>query len=58
MSMSQRDEKTTQIAQLVHTASIAPGNSGGPLYKGERVIGINVLEARGHQSNCSGTPGN
>ena len=49
MSLFQRDEKTTQIALLVHTASIAPGNSGGPLYKGERVIGINVLEARGHQ---------
>jgi S1-C subfamily serine protease len=49
MSMFRRDERTTQIALLVHTASIAPGNSGGPLYKGERVIGINVQEARGHQ---------
>ena len=49
MSMFQRDERSNQIALLVHTASIAPGNSGGPLYKDERVIGINVQEASGHQ---------
>jgi S1-C subfamily serine protease len=49
ISMFQRDERTPQVALLVHTASIAPGNSGGPLYKDERVIGINVQEARGHQ---------
>jgi len=34
---------------LVHTASIAGGNSGGPLYKDERVIGINVAGATGYQ---------
>jgi S1-C subfamily serine protease len=32
MSMFQREERTTQLALLVHTAPIAPGNSGGPLY--------------------------
>jgi S1-C subfamily serine protease len=49
MSMFQRDERTNQITHLVHTAPIAPGNSGGPLYKDDRVIGINVKGARGYQ---------
>lgn len=26
-----------------HSAPIAPGNSGGPLYRGDKVVGINVL---------------
>jgi hypothetical protein len=45
----QRDERNNEIARLVHTASIAGGNSGGPLYKDERVIGINVAGATGYQ---------
>jgi Trypsin-like peptidase domain len=45
----QREERQNEIHQLVHTAAIAPGNSGGPLYKGELVIGINTAAARGHQ---------
>ena len=49
MSMFQREERTTQVALLVHTASITPGNSGGPLYKDKQVIGINVQGARGYQ---------
>jgi hypothetical protein len=28
--------------QIRHSAAIAPGNSGGALYKGDKVIGINV----------------
>ena len=49
ISMLKRDERPNQIAQLVHTAPIAQGNSGGPLYKDDRVIGINVQVAKGYQ---------
>lgn len=30
------------VAIIRHTAAIAPGNSGGALFKGENVIGVNV----------------
>ena len=30
------------VASIVHTAPIAPGNSGGALYKGPYVIGVNA----------------
>ncbi len=48
ISMLKRDERSN-IAQVVHTASILPGNSGGPLYRGDRVIGINVQGIEGYQ---------
>lgn len=34
---------------LAHTAPIAPGNSGGPLYKGDEVIGVNTSTWKGSQ---------
>jgi S1-C subfamily serine protease len=45
----QREEKRNQVHRIVHTASIAGGNSGGPLYKDAQVVGINVAGARGYQ---------
>lgn len=35
-------DNKNEIAILKHTASIAPGNSGGPLYHDDQVVGINV----------------
>jgi hypothetical protein len=37
-----RDERDNDIVQIRHSAPIAPGNSGGALFKGEKVVGINV----------------
>jgi S1-C subfamily serine protease len=34
--------------QLRHSATIAPGNSGGALYRGEQVVGINVAGIPGY----------
>lgn len=34
--------------QIRHSATIAPGNSGGALYKGDQVIGINVAGILGY----------
>jgi hypothetical protein len=31
-----------RVDMIVHTAQIAPGNSGGALYRGDKVIGVNV----------------
>ncbi len=36
-----RNEDRKRVS-LRHTATIAPGNSGGALYKGQKVVGINV----------------
>lgn len=35
-------DKNEQVALLRHTAPIAPGSSGGALYKGDEVVGVNV----------------
>lgn len=32
-----------------HSAIIAPGNSGGPLYRGDKVVGINTLVKQAYQ---------
>ncbi len=37
-----RDEKNNDPIQIRHSAPIAPGNSGGALFKGNKVAGINV----------------
>lgn len=37
-----RDEKTGEVVAIRHSAPIAPGNSGGALYEGNNVVGINV----------------
>lgn len=31
-----------RVVNIVHTAPIAPGNSGGPLYRGSNVVGVNA----------------
>ncbi len=38
-----KNERTDGISLIRHSASIAPGNSGGALYNGNNVIGINTL---------------
>jgi len=43
-----RDKHGDKIV-IRHTAPIAPGNSGGALYKGSRVIGVNVRTWTGTQ---------
>ena len=37
-----RDERNNEPIQIRHSAPIAPGNSGGALFKGNVVVGINV----------------
>jgi hypothetical protein len=37
-----RDERDNDVVQIRHSAPIAPGNSGGALFKGNMVAGINV----------------
>jgi hypothetical protein len=37
-----RNEKDNDVVQIRHSAPIAPGNSGGALFKGNKVVGINV----------------
>ena len=43
-----RDEDN-RIAKLQHTAAITGGNSGGALYRGQEVIGVNVTTWTGTQ---------
>jgi hypothetical protein len=42
VSQVQRSQRTRSPRMLVHTAQITSGNSGGSLYKGAKVIGVNV----------------
>jgi hypothetical protein len=37
-----RDENSRELIRIRHSAAIAPGNSGGALYEGTEVIGVNV----------------
>ena len=37
-----RNERENDVVQIRHSAPIAPGNSGGALFKGNMVVGINV----------------
>jgi len=37
-----RSEKDNDLVQIRHSAPIAPGNSGGALFKENKVVGINV----------------
>jgi len=47
------DEKTNDIFRIRHSATIAPGNSGGALYNGENVVGINVAIRPGYNISYS-----
>jgi hypothetical protein len=42
VSQIHRSQQTKKPRFLVHTAQITNGNSGGSLYKGSRVVGVNV----------------
>lgn len=42
INQTPRDERTGRIFSLRHDAVIAPGNSGGALYRGREVVGVNV----------------
>jgi S1-C subfamily serine protease len=44
-----RDAASGALVSIRHSAPIAPGNSGGALYKGKDVVGVNVSMVPGYQ---------
>ncbi len=44
-----KDPASGALVSIRHTAAIAPGNSGGALYKGKEVVGVNVSLVQGYQ---------
>lgn len=51
VSQIRKDPRSGNVARLVHTARIAPGNSGGALYHNRKVVGVNNASIVPHQIN-------
>jgi len=54
ISQVQRDRNSRHPVMLVHTAQITSGNSGGSLYKGKEIVGVNVSVLLGPGQGQSG----